>query len=148
VGNRIISPLTSGGISIFDLATGKERLVARDHNSLQGLSISPNGRQFCFGESQGGGISIATLNADATKVECMWIVREGESYHSSWSPDGKTIVFNWRPTPDATEQLYLYAVDAAEPPRRLSGQDAPSNNRDPSWSPDGKSILFISVESR
>jgi Tol biopolymer transport system component len=148
VGNRIISPLPSGGVSVFDVATGEEWVVARDHNAWQGLSISPDGKQFVFGERGGGGASIATFNDDASKVVCKWIVREGESYHSSWSPDGKTVVLHWRRTPAEPEQLYLYAVGADRPPQRLKGQGADCNNRDPSWSPDGKSILFVSTKVR
>jgi Tol biopolymer transport system component len=147
VGNRIISAMSSGGISIFDLSTGKEWVVAPNHRLWQGQSISPDGTRICFGNSNGG-VFLATLNKDATKATVRPIMREGESYHSTWSPDGKTVVFNFRPKPGAIPQLYLCDVDSGKAPRPFPGQDPKSDNRDVHWSRDGKTLVFISVEVR
>ena len=50
--------------------------------------------------------------------------------HSSWSPDGKKIVFG------ASGDLYVVPFDGGNPERLTTGGQ-------PSWSPDGKTILFV-----
>lgn len=147
VGNRIVSALATGGISIFDLATGKDIVVAPGHQLWQGQSISPDGKMIFFGE-RSGGVALATLNDDATAATVRPIARGGLSYHSGWSKDGKTVVFNWLPTPSAPQHLYLFDVDSQDPPRLLPGQDPAYDNRDVSWSPDGKTIIFVSTKVR
>ncbi|HYO23717.1 MAG TPA: hypothetical protein VEQ85_02095 [Lacipirellulaceae bacterium] len=147
VGQRIVSAMATRGISVFNLATGGEVVVAPNFSLWQGQSVSPDGRMIVFGE-RNGGVCLATLNDDATRATVRWIVRSGQSYHSGWSKDGKTVVFEWRPTPEAPQQLYLFEVDSTEAPRLLPGQDPAVDNRDVSWSPDGKTIIFVSTKVR
>lgn len=143
VGNRIISANFRGGLSVFDLVSGKEWGVALGHSAWQGLSISPNGLNVCFGASDGG-VVLATLNQDATSATIRFLAETGQSYQSSWSPDSKRVVFNWRPKPEAIPQLYLYDIEQDKVPRLLPGQESTRDNREPSWSPDGKTILYVS----
>ncbi len=143
-GNRIASIGPHRTIALFDLATGKERTIFRGPYSLwQGFSISPDGLRFCFGDSQGG-IGLATLDERSMQASVRWLVKTGECYHSSWSPDGRRLVFSWKPPNHELYQLHLLNVDADEEPKLLPGQDSSRNNCDPDWSPDGKTIVFSS----
>jgi Tol biopolymer transport system component len=144
VGNRIVSATPRGGIAIFDLTTGKEWIVAPNHSLHQGLSIYPDGRKICFGDASGG-VALATLTADEKKATVRWILRDGQTYNTSWSPDGRQVIFNLRPRPGAIDQMYLWNVDSDEKPRRLPGQSLARDNHDMHWSPDGKTIVFMSV---
>lgn len=147
VGNRIISASVTGGISIFDLVTGRDIIVAPGRNLWQGQSVSPNGKMICFGD-RSGGVGLATLNDDATSATVQWIFRAGQSYHSGWSKDGKTVVFHLQLTPSSPQQLFLYDIGSKAPPRLLPGQDPAYDNRDVSWAPDGESIIFVSTKVR
>jgi TolB protein len=143
-GNRIASIDPHRTIALFDLATGKERTIFRGPYSLwQGFSISPDGLRFCFGDSQGG-VGLATLDERSMQATVRWLVKTGECYHSSWSPDGRRVVFSWKPPNRDLYQLHVLTVDADEEPTLLPGQDSSRNNCDPDWSPDGKTIVFSS----
>jgi Tol biopolymer transport system component len=146
-GDRIISALNRTGISIFDLTSGAERMVLFHHALSQGLSIAPDGQRICFGP-QAGGLALAELNEDSTKATFRWLIREGGFTHSSWSPDGKQIVFDCRMQdahPDYG-QLYLLEVDGDgdKQPQRFKGQNQQIGNYDPDWSPDGKQLAYVS----
>lgn len=61
------------------------------------------------------------------------------AYHSSWSADGKSIVFGGR-LPGKGAKLYSVSADGGTP-EALTSQDNASDSQ-PSCSPDGRSILF------
>jgi Tol biopolymer transport system component len=162
-GNRIASIGTDGGIAIFDLATGMEHDILKGPYSLRpGFDVSPDGRRFSFGDNDGG-LALAILDERTMQTSVRTIVKNYPSYHASWAPDGKRIVFSWRPerpleaifvvyatgairpSPDLwRSQIYVWNVDSSEPPTRLPGQDRRRNNVNPDWSPDGKTIIFAS----
>lgn len=143
-GNRIASIGVNRGIAVLDLATGTERSILPGlYSSNHGFSVSPDGRQFCFGDS-GGGVALATLDEQGMQASVRWLVKSGNSYHSTWSPDGSRLVFNWQPPGQDLEQLYVWDIDSTNAPIPLPGQDSRRRNACPTWSPDGKTIIFAS----
>lgn len=144
-GNRIaIIARDRRGIALFDLAKGKETDIFRGpYSVVQGISVSPDGLRYCFGDANDG-FYMATLDANTIQAAVRPLAKSGTIYHSSWSPDGKHVVFQWKRSDTAPFQLYLIDVEGDAKPRLLPGQDVNRHNCDPDWSPDGKSIVFNS----
>lgn len=61
-----------------------------------------------------------------------------DAHHSTWSPDGKAIVFGGR-LPGQPSRLYRIPRDGGRPEVLTGGNPTDSQ---PSWSPDGRSIIF------
>ena len=157
------------GITLFDMATGKERnILPRRFAIWQGFSVSPDGQRFCFAD-RSDGLAVATLDATAGVATVKLLLNRGMGSHSSWSPDSKRIVFGWKfettnndpfaardnhPTTtdnDAVQiagdhdQIYFIDADNPSRPIRAAAQDPNRDNDDPDWSPDGKSVVFSSM---
>jgi len=152
-GNRIATILRDG-IALHDLATGTERAIFSGHSVQHGFSVSPDGLRFCFGDHvsrvyqapgqvTGGGLFVATLDERSMNANVRQLLKQGEIDHTSWSPDGKRVVFCWHPE-NKNGQLYIMNVDSDDPPQRLEGQDPDRHNTNADWSPDGKTIIFAS----
>lgn len=143
-GNRIASIGTNSGIAILDLATGIERnILPGQYTARQGFGISPDGRRFSFANGMTG-VGIATLDDRTMQSAVRIFLPNGTCNYSSWSPDGKRIVFSWRLDEEKLHQLYLFDVDYGEAPTLVPGQDSGRKNLNPDWSPDGKTIIFVS----
>jgi len=147
-GNRIVTIGEQRTLSFYDLATGRERTIFHGPYSLwQGFSISPDGSRFCFGDTEGG-VGLATFDERSMRASVRWLVKTGVNQHSSWSPDGSRIVFQWKRPDHEVYQLYLINPDDNQKPELLPGQDPSRHNCDPDWSPDGKTIVFNSQASK
>ncbi|MCG8450833.1 MAG: hypothetical protein MI725_14795 [Pirellulales bacterium] len=148
VHDRIFLMGRRGSIAVYDLKKGVEQSVLEDSYSPRlGFSISPNGNRICFGDNKGG-VYIAQLDETTMLAKAKERVAKGKTTHSSWSPDGKQIVFSWRSTSMEPYQLYLVEADSEDPPKLLPGQNNWLHNTDPAWSPDGKKIVYAASASR
>ena len=143
---RYIVSIRSGSLARCDLQTGQETIFYKNNNFLdRGYSISPTDDRVVFPTSQGGDLILATVNPDLNIAERV-LVKGGAAY-SSWAPDGKRIVFSWKPKGQPHAQLYTLKVDANEDgtqpePQLIEGQDPKSGSVDPDWSADGKQIIY------
>jgi Tol biopolymer transport system component len=143
VGQRIVAANSQGGLSLYDLTTGEERFVLPDRAVMQGLSVSPDGKQVCFADGAGD-LAVATID-ERSGATVRTLVKGGRFMHSSWSPDGKRIVFSRRRPGDEHIRLYLIDADGDQPPERLEGLDDLAGVAAPDWSPDGKQIVFCEL---
>src|SRR5438552_9958713 len=66
----------------------------------------------------------------------------GPSRNPAWSPDGKTIAFQFSPNPAGPYAIYLANVKTPWPLTRAKGVTRKSQGSDPAWSSDGRKIAF------
>jgi Tol biopolymer transport system component len=101
------------------------------------ISRSPDGRTLLF-ESSAGGPNGWLFLMTASRTDARAIATQGYAEQASFSPDGRSIVFEKR---DAMHegidqsQIVVSRPNGSEPAVVATGTD-------PSWSPDGRSILF------
>ena len=95
---------------------------------------SPDGRRIAFARWRGPklvGVMVADTNLQHAR-------RVGLGWEPGWSPDGKRLVFGWKPA--NREAVYVANADGTGrhrvTPWRLRAGDHPD------WSPDGTRILF------
>ena len=99
------------------------------------LSFSKDGEWVSYRNETDG--SLWRSRADGTE-KLQLTFSPMEAYHSTWSSDGKAIVFGGR-LPGQPSRLYRIPSNGGKPEvlTEASGTDG-----EPSWSPDGRSIIF------
>ena len=141
-GNRIASIGAERGISLYDLATGKERnILAARTTCFMALASRPTVGDMLWRTD--GGVYLATLDEPTMKAMCASCSRGREVDHSSWSPTAARSSSLEATQRDETVRLYFMDMDIEMTgPTLLRGQDPDRHNTNPDWSPDGKTIIF------
>lgn len=139
-GRKVVYNDPANGISVLDLATGKESVLAPSGSIKP--RWSPSGARILFWSGLGGSKELYTMSPDGSGV--VRISDGGDGYHEAdWSPDGSRIVFRrvtgdggdiWTMNADGTGAAVLYAGARMD--------------SDPRWSPDGRRITFVSSVPR
>ena len=135
-----------GGFHIWETATGKELLWARDKkyeessDGVEGLAYTPDGKTL--------------VGARLNEPPCLWDAATGkvlrqfgdQQYRAGstvLSPDGKTLVCGGRVVWVENDPVVrLFDVSTGQEKRQLKGLKSDRNSVRPSYSPDGK-ILAI-----
>ena len=118
---------------------------------------SPDARHIAFCRIQKGETGIYVIPAfggtERRVRRTLW--EEQESYEAfwsagrlSWSPDGKSLAFSDRATPDEPAfSIFLLSLDSLEA-RKLSSPMRLERNLNRASSPDGQTLAFVSLRSR
>jgi Tol biopolymer transport system component len=126
----------------IDVATGKAGPLSGAEGDAEPPSLSPEGRQLAFYETDEAGTYLWTSDLDGGYRQRIGPGGVNGLYERSkapaWSPDGRTIAYA---RGDGCEDDYcdtpeVWLAPLGGEPRRLT------TGRDPSWSPDGKRVAF------
>jgi Tol biopolymer transport system component len=99
------------------------------------VSFSPDGEWVAYRNENDGALWRSRVDGtEALQLTFPPLV----AHHSSWLPDGKTIVFEGRPAGEAAK-LYSISFDGGVPEVLTSGE---TSDTGPSCSPDGRFVLF------
>lgn len=130
----IDSPERRSDIWIYDLARGtRSRLTSDSHNVLP--VWTPDGARVVFAAGAGG---ISSRAADGSGTTALLLPA---GFPTSWSPDGRTLLFNVTDSP-SPDLWALPRGDAARP--LLNGPFAEWFGQ---FSPNGRFIAYVSSES-
>lgn len=132
-GSGIVYFTTSGKLqrTLAPAPLAKSELVVdvKSHAEVNGLDVSPDGKQVVYGTLYG--IYIVGVHGGKPRK-----FTEGKS--PVWSPDGQHIAFT-ADTGPLTHQVFVRAIKGSSP-RRLHRDHC--DQEDPAWSPDGAYLLF------
>ena len=123
-------------VFVYDVASGRQRLVYESDNQIIAPRFSPDGRTLLFSMSSGGNTDIYRMPATGgTPVRLT--NSPGIDVGGSFSPDGSRIVFE--SDRSGKQQLYVMDADGSNQQRISFGGGSYAT---PEWSPRGDLIAF------
>ncbi len=126
----------SPSIYIYNLASGRQRLVTRSANPTFAPRWSPDGKWILYSMAIGGNTDIYRISVNGGESQRLTNA-PGIDIGGSYSPDGSRIVFE--SDRSGSQQVYVMSADGSDQ-RRLTffGGRAAT----PEWSPRGDQIAF------
>jgi Tol biopolymer transport system component len=108
--------------------------------SVEGISVSPDGKWLAFDSSRSGNQDIYRMPVSGGELEQL-TTNASDDFLPVWSPDGREIVFySWR---SGNRDVYVMAADGRSE-RQLTSD--PGHEFYPDWSPDGRHVVFRSIQ--
>ena len=141
-------PVHRQGIYVMNAnGTSLRRITVPPARSEDGKPrFSPNGKQLVFTRFRGKDLAekaaVFTVSLDGTHLRRLTTF----AIHADdvdWSPDGKRIVFDGYPNPDAYGDIYVVDSNGRHLRNLTRNPSGKAGSADPVWSPDGKTILFL-----
>jgi len=139
------------GLSAIYVMDAKGRKLRKVTNPRPPLSdykprFSPDGTRLVFARARG--------TADHAPAALFTVRLDGRGLHrltsyalrvddSDWSPDGRRIVVEAYPNPNAYGDIYVVDATGGTPVDLTRNPAGQSGSADPTWSPDGHTILFL-----
>jgi TolB protein len=128
-------------VFVYDVGTGRQRLVLSTPNQVIAPRFSPDGRTLLFSMSQGGNTDIYKMPA-AGGTPVRLTNSPGIDVGGSFSPDGSRIVFE--SDRSGKQQLYVMNADGSNQQRISFGGGSYAT---PEWSPRGDLIAYTRLGS-
>ncbi len=132
----------SGGspaIYIYEIGTGKQRLVTRTNNATFAPRWSPDGRSILYSMAIAGNTDIYRISANGGRAVRL-TNSPGIDVGGSYSPDGSKIVFE--SDRSGSQQIYVMNADGSGQRRISFGGGRAAT---PEWSPRGDLIAFTKI---
>jgi len=127
-------------IYIYDIGTGKQRLVYESAYQTFAPRFSPDGRQILFSMSVAGNTDIYRISAAGGGQPVRLTTNPGIDVGGSYSPDGSRIVFE--SDRSGSQQIYVMNADGSNQRRISFGGGRYAT---PEWSPRGDLIAFTKI---
>jgi Tol biopolymer transport system component len=111
--------------------------ITRGAQSVEGLSLSPDGKTLAFDSDRSGNHDIYTVPTSGGEPTQLTTDRFDE-FMPSWSPDAREIAYHAFAI-TGTRQLRIVPSSGGTSKTVTA---TPLNQRQPAWSPDGRSLVF------
>jgi serine/threonine-protein kinase len=100
------------------------------------VRLSPDGQRVTYAT---GGQELQVYVYDLSKGTNSRLTGEGWAFFSTWTPDGKRVLFSWGNS--TTDSLFWQPYDGSSPKERLTTSEY--GQRPGSWSSDGNTLAFV-----
>lgn len=128
---------------VFDLERGTGQPLTTEKTNIFPL-WTPDGRRVVFSSTQAGQMDLFWAPADGRTPAEPLLIREGEQFASSWSPDGGLLAFYER---DPATRMDIWLLRMDDGPEAQPFLQTPANEVDPAFSPAGRWIAYASDAS-
>jgi serine/threonine protein kinase len=132
-------------IWIYDLAHNLRTRFTFDPAVEREAVWSPDGRSIAFSSNRKGHFDLYRKASDGTGVEELLYSDSLEKYPTSWSPDGKFLLYWACCDPKNGVHSWVLPLTAGAKPFALL--ETPINESNPQFSPDGRWVAYASTES-
>lgn len=133
----------SSNIWSLDVSSGRRRLddakrVTSGRQTIEGVSISPDGQSLAFDANRSGQQDIYVVPADGGEPERV-VATPADDFHPAWSPDGKSLAFyTFR---DGVRRAATSPAHGG--PIQLVNPNGPvREEHTPVWMPDGRGFVY------
>jgi Tol biopolymer transport system component len=140
----------SSNLNILDLQSKNIQLILRDISPWGAVSWSPDGQWLAFGARENGYGNLYLVKKDGSGFKNLTNSKDYSSEGSgpvlpSWSPDGKTLVFNILPdyAPVDSAYLALINIDGSDINPLGYGPDRMGHDWHPIWDATQGKVLYI-----
>ena len=127
-------------IYVYDIGTGKQRLVVQNAATTFAPRFSPDGRWILFSRAEGGNTDIYRVSSAGGGTPQKLTNSPGIDTGGSYSPDGSRIVFE--SDRSGGQQIYVMNADGSNQQRISFGGGRYAT---PVWSPRGDLIAFTKL---
>jgi len=131
---------------LYDLAHDLQSRLPLEPGVRTSLVWAPDGSQLAMASSSTGNFNIYLRSINGSSEEMPLHASEDDERPQSWSPDGKYLVFDRRPTSrQGIPEIQVYPFDGAHKPYSLL--NAAYANSEGHVSPDGRWIAFVTSQT-
>ena len=130
---------------VYNVASGAAQRLTFDSAKEVAPLWSPDGKSIVFASSRRGHFDIYRKAADGSGAEELLLADEDYKYPTSFSPDGRFLLFRRRSDKEPHESVWVLPL--APPGRPFSLLEHPVNEGFGEFSPDGRWVVYTSSES-
>jgi Tol biopolymer transport system component len=144
--NVAITRPDDNGIWIYEVARGLATRLTTGATADRDPVWSPDGKSVVYYSNAKGKWDLYRKAADGTGNEELLYADEAVKVPSSWSPDGRFLLY-WRSNPKARSDIWALPLSAGAPSKPYPWLATPFSEISGKFSPDGRWVAYGSNES-